>query len=158
MPGPDQPARREVSASARRPALLLALCVITGIALHSVIPHYPQIWLITAALLAIIAAVLFHLPRSSGLMLMLALISAGAAVGQIEAFYYPADHISAYATDDPRLAWLELQIDHEPRVLSDPFNAHPMPPKQVVTASVKRVKTWSGWIDCSGDMLVQIAQ
>ena len=33
-----------------------------------------------------------------------------------------------------------------------------MPPKQVVTAQVKRVKTWSGWVDSSGRILVQISQ
>src|SRR5439155_8138645 len=158
MPGTAQPARRDVSASARRPALGVAMCFILGIALHGMLPPYPQIWLILAGVLGIIGTVMFHRPRFCATILVLALIGAGVAIAQIEAFYYPANHISAYATDDPRLAWLELQIDHEPRVLSDPFSAHPLPPKQVVTASVKRVKTWNGWADCSGDMLVQIAQ
>lgn len=158
MPGQIDPLRSEVHASGRRPALLLVICFIVGIALHARLPHYPQTWLATIVVLGICAAVFFHLPRLSGSLLMLALICSGVAIAQIEAFYYPANHISAYATDDPRLAWLELHIDHEPRVLSDPFSAHPLPPKQVVTASVTRVKTWQGWVDCSGEMLVQIAQ
>ena len=33
-----------------------------------------------------------------------------------------------------------------------------MPPKQIVTASVTRVLTHAGWIDASGDVLVQISQ
>jgi competence protein ComEC len=158
MPGHEESSRSKVSASARRPALVLVLSFIIGICLHAAAPHCPQIWLILSTVFAIVAAILFHQPRLCSVLLILAIVNAGIAIAQIEAFYYPADTIAAYATDDPRLAWLELQIDHEPRVLSDPFSTHPLPPKQVVTAAVKRVKTWSGWIDCSGDMLVQIAQ
>jgi competence protein ComEC len=156
--GQNQTVRRDVQALARRPALIVAVCFILGIALHAQMPHYPQVWLILAGILVTIAVIFFHRSRTSATMLMLAVITAALAIAQIEAFYYPANHIGAYTTDDPRLAWLELQIDHEPRILSDPFSAHPLPPKQVVTASVKRVKTWAGWVNCSGDMLVQIAQ
>jgi competence protein ComEC len=133
-------------------------CFIVGIALHSVVPCYPQIWLSLLAILGLIGVILFRQPRVCCAMLMGAIVCAGVAAAQIEAFYYPPNHIGAYATDDPRLAWLELQIDHEPRILVDPFSAHPLPPKQVVTATVKRVKTWNGWVDCCGEILVQISQ
>jgi competence protein ComEC len=158
MPGTDQPIRCDLPVAARKPALLVAICFILGITVHPAFPHHPQVWLILCLLCAAFAVGFFHRPRLSGAMLMVSLFIAGLAIAQSEAFYYPANHISGFATDDPRLAWIELQIDHEPRVLADPFSAHPLPPKQVVTAAVKRVKTWNGWEDCSGDMLVQIAQ
>ncbi len=50
-------------------------------------------------------------------------------------------------------------LDQPPRTLSDPFeHGRPLPPKQVVTGRVLRVKTWDGWADSRGDVLVQIAQ
>src|SRR5438132_5456416 len=158
MPGQIESSRRDPLAPARRPALIVVICFILGIALHASLPHDPQIWLALLVVLGIGAMFFFHLPRLCGTILMLALICAGVAIAQIEAFYYPANHISAYATDEPRLAWLELYIDYEPRVLSDPFSARPLPPKQVLAARVTRVKTWNGWVDCHGQMLVQIAQ
>src|SRR5581483_7883588 len=155
MPGQADPLRRDVSASARRPALVVAICFICGIAAHRVCLHYPQIWLSLAVVFAAVASLLFHRALLSSILLMLATLVAGVAIAQIEAFYYPSDDISGYATDEPRLAWLELEVNHEPRVLTDPFSARPLPPKQVMTAAIKRVKTWAGWLDCGGDILVQ---
>src|SRR3954465_13632405 len=106
MPGTSDPARRDVNASVRRPALLAVLCFILGIAVHGRLPHYPQVWLALVLLLGACGAVLFHRSRLCGAALMLALVCAGTDIAQIEAFYYPPTHISAYATDDPRLAWL----------------------------------------------------
>src|SRR5438045_8009186 len=84
---------------------------------------------------------------------------AGLAVAQSNVYYYPRDHISAFASDQPRLAQLELRLDYPPRVLTWPFGQfHAMPPKQVAQGTVLRVKTWSGWVDCRGDVLVQISQ
>ena len=157
MPGAGSSIRRDSGGSTCRPALVIALCFILGIALHTLVPPWPILWLV---LLAVFGAGrdFFSSPRVSAAALILAIFLAGISLAQIEAFYYPPSDISAYATDDPRLAWLELLINHEPRVLSDPFNAHPLPPKQVVEAKVLRVKTWNGWVDCGGEMLVQIAQ
>src|SRR5437899_2825297 len=115
MPGQIESSRRDSHAPARRPALIVVICFILGIALHASLPHYPQIWLALLVMLGAAAIFLFPLPRVCGGMLILALICAGVAIAQIEAFYYPANDISAYATDEPRLAWLELYIDHEPR-------------------------------------------
>lgn len=142
----------------RRPALLVVICFIVGISFHGWLPHYPQIWLTATLMFGITGLVFWHASKICAVSLMLPLIFSGVAIAQIEAFYYPKNHISAYAKDDPRLAWLELHIDHEPRILSDPFSVIPLPPRQVVTASVMRVKTWNGWVDATGEMLVQIAQ
>jgi competence protein ComEC len=54
---------------------------------------------------------------------------------------------------------MELRLDDPPRVLTAPFGQfRALPPKQVVTARVLRIKTWTGWADCNGEALVQISQ
>ncbi|HEY1628614.1 MAG TPA: ComEC/Rec2 family competence protein, partial [Tepidisphaeraceae bacterium] len=59
----------------------------------------------------------------------------------------------------PRLARLELRVDDPPRVMSSEFGRYrALPPKQFVSASLRRLKTWNGWTDCSGEILVQISQ
>src|SRR4051812_18273283 len=121
MSAPLTAIRRDVSSAWRWPLVLVVPCFIVGIALHSVLPHYPQIWLSLLLMFTLVAGALFHLSRISAALLIVALMCAGLAISQIDAFYYPREDISAYATDDPRLAWLELEINHEPRVLSDPF-------------------------------------
>src|SRR5206468_10311875 len=55
-------------------------------------------------------------------------------------------------------AHLELKIYPARRIMSEPLSPHPMPPNQVVTAQVKRLKPWNGWVDSSGQILLQIAQ
>ena len=44
--------------------------------------------------------------------------SPGLAAAQLAAFYYPRHHVGAFASDTPRLAQVELHIDHPPRVLT----------------------------------------
>ena len=51
------------------------------------------------------------------------LVVAGLVAAQLFAFHYPRDHVSAYAGDAPRLAQLELHIDHPPRTLTGPPKA-----------------------------------
>ena len=133
-----------------RPALPAALLFILGIALHAHLPIAPLAWIVGTVACAIAGAAMIRWSYASSLFIAASIFLSGLAIAQVEAFYYPRDHIAAYATDQTRLAQLELQIDHEPRVLADPFAPHPMPPKQVVTAEVKRVKTWSGWVDARG--------
>src|SRR5438552_3069086 len=150
--------RRDVGLIPRRPALAAAALFIAGIFAHRALPHAPILWTVAAVACVFASFLWFERQHFSSTLIGIAVACTGAAIAQVQAFYYPRDHISAFATDEQRLAQLELQIDHEPRVLTDPFSVHPMPPKQVVVAEVKRVKTWSGWIDSSGQILVQIAQ
>ena len=88
-----------------------------------------------------------------------ALLLSATAAAQLFAFQFPRDDISAFAADDPRLAQLELEVLTPPRVLTDPFGENrALPPKQIATARVVRVKTWEGWIDATGDVLLQVLQ
>ncbi|CAA9401754.1 MAG: hypothetical protein AVDCRST_MAG64-1743 [uncultured Phycisphaerae bacterium] len=81
------------------------------------------------------------------------------AAAQLYAYQFPRSDVSAFAADDPRLAQLELEILTPPRVLTDPFGRNrTLPPKQVAAARVRRLKTWDGWIDATGDVLLQVLQ
>ncbi len=108
MPGAGSSIRRDSGGSTRRPALVIALCFILGIALHTLVPPWPILWLVLLAVFGALAVIFFSSPRVSAAALILAIFLAGISLAQIEAFYYPPSDISAYATDDPRLAWLEL--------------------------------------------------
>jgi competence protein ComEC len=143
----------------RRPAVLLAVALMAGIGLHDHLPIDPRLWLIGTAAMVVLAIVIRRRGWPAMLALLLGMTAAGVAVAQLEAFYYPADHIARYTTDTPRLAQLEVHLDTPPRVLSGAFGQFKaLPPKQVALATVTRVKTWSGWRDCRGQALVQIAQ
>src|SRR4051794_17082731 len=164
------PSRRDVGGNAvsgpaprgpvaARPAVATAGLFALGIAVHSVVPHLPAVWLAGLAIALVVGWRWLDHPIRASSALACGLAFAGISAGQLAAFYYPRNHVSAFATDDPHLAQLELHLDHAPRVLTSPFaEHHPMPPKQVVTASVTRVKTRRGWAPASGDVLVQITQ
>jgi competence protein ComEC len=147
-----------VNALARRPAVTAAICFIVGVVLHALLPPVPIVWLVLVGIVTIAAIIFRRLAAVSCGLLMIGLILGGLSVAQIEAFYYPPNHIGTYAADQPRLAWVEMRIDDEPRLLTDPFSAHPMPPRQVTLASVLRVKTNHGWVDSCGQMMVSISQ
>jgi competence protein ComEC len=152
-------ARAELIGMSRWPAVPAAAAFIGGIGLHPHVPHSPVIWLTAVTALSAAAFAARRRAVSATVLLALGLIAVGIAAAQSEAFYYPRRHISAFAADSPRLAQLELRIDNPPRILSIRYDNHrPLPPKQVTTASVVKVRTKSGWEDATGDVLVQIAQ
>ncbi len=151
--------RLQVGWLARRPAVAVAVLFMLGIAIHRIMPHRLEMWLVMSALLIIGALVIF--PRGSLCSFCLggAILLAGLAAAQLAAFQYPSNHISAFATETRRLAQLELYLDEPPRLLTGVFGQYrALPPKQAMTASVRRVRTWDGWIDATGEVLVQIAQ
>src|SRR5690242_8911215 len=114
-------ARREpdpLGPLARRPAVLAAAMFIGGIFLHNVLPAWPIVWMLLVALLGAAAIVWFRRDIVSSVCVAAALLATGLLVAQRAAFYYPRDHIGTFATERPRLAQLELEIDNEPRILS----------------------------------------
>src|SRR4051812_38202959 len=144
-----------------RPALPAALGLMAGIFFHRLVPlpQHPLVLAGSLALLVLAAALCFRRGWLCSILLLAAAAVAGATLGQVEYFFYPRDHISAFAADQPRLAQLELYLDDPPRVLTAPYGQYrAMPPKQVVTASLRQVKTWTGWTASQGKVLVQIAQ
>jgi competence protein ComEC len=145
-------------AMARHPAVAPTVALIAGISVHSFLPHIPLLW-ITLALACVAASIIW---RISQRVVVYALCGgmtfAGVAVAQIEGFQYPSNDVSAYAADQARLAQLELSIDEPPRLLTYQFTPRPLPPKQVLTARVLRVRTWTGWEVVTGGILVQISE
>jgi competence protein ComEC len=161
MTGAATPSRRIVSGLITgRPAVPVAVLFALGIVAHSVVPHRPWVWLAGIAAVLVPAWCIWRtMPRVCSALIAFGFAAAGLATGQLGAFYFPRGHVSAFASAEPRLAQLELQLDQAPRVLTFPFAPHhPLPPRQVTTAAVTRVKTTAGWDLCSGSILVQIAE
>ncbi len=137
--------------------MLAAGLFMIGIALHDVAPHRPVVWIIL--LIAFLAAALFAFRAAfvCAVLIALATLVSGIALAQSSAFFYPRNHVSAFAGDEPRLAMVEMKLIQPPRVITTPPGAHrPLPPKQVTTGRITRIKTWHGWTDAGGDVLVQI--
>lgn len=145
---------------ARRPAVAVALCFAVGIAAHPTLPHVPAIWIGAVAVSVAFGCVMVRWPRTGSILIATAVLMAGVAAGQLSAFYFPREHVGGLVGDTPRLAQLELHIDHPPRTLTGPYSSahHPVPPKQVTTATVVAIRTWEGWRRAEGEVLVQIAQ
>jgi competence protein ComEC len=159
MAGDERTIRRDLGLVAHRPAVAVAGLFVLGVGLHRVLPHRLDVWIICGALLVLGAGIMLRHGLISSICLGGAIFSAGVAAAQLEAFYYPRDHISAFATDTMRLAQLELSIEDPPRLLTGVYGqTRPLPPKQALTASVQRILAWNGWVEARGDMLVQIAQ
>src|SRR5207253_1700600 len=142
----------------RRPTFAAATALILGILLHRAFPDRPQLCLalsMTAAAASIIGLRFGILSTAS---LVASLASLGVAVAQLEHLHFAADHVIAYTTETPRLAEVELLIDQAPRVLSmNAPSGRPLPPRQVTAGVVRRVKTWGGWRDASGRILLQLS-
>ena len=137
----------------------MTVAFMVGIAVHDRLFVGPTGWMILLAIS--IAAAIGYRGRQylSAAFLLLATFLAGVSAAQLETFYFASTHIAHYATDQPRLAQLEMRIDAEPRILVAQFEGgRPLPPRQVTQARVTRVLTWNGWREASGEVLVQIAQ
>lgn len=144
---------------ARRPFVAVAAFLMLGVFLHDLAPVQPRVYLLILASLILLATFVVRFPAVCSLSILLSCGVLGITLGQTTGFYYPRDHIRAFATDQPRLAQLELRLDYPPRVLTWPFGQYrALPPRQVATATVLRIKTWNGWVDSAGQVLVQITQ
>lgn len=129
-----------------------------GILGHGGLPHWPGLWMLAAGVC--LPGAVWRPARVWGaLALGAALFFSGLAAGQLEAFYYPADHLGQFATESPRLASLELRLSHPPRLLNPSDSApRPTPPRQVALAEVVGILTRRGWESASGQTLLQIEQ
>src|SRR6185437_10686201 len=141
----------------RRPAVAAAGVFMGGIVLHTTFPACALVYIVSGLIAAVFAMCIFRRSRLSAVLLAVAIFLTGLSAAQLEAFYFPLDDISGYATDEPRLANIELQIDQPLRILTNAFTpGRKMPPRQVTTATVTQVLTKSGWTPAAGQILVQI--
>jgi competence protein ComEC len=138
----------------QRPGVAFALLLILGIALGGVVAVKPLLWLGMAAgflVLTIVSRRVFVVGA--------AIVFVGISAAQIARFQFPTDSIGNFATDTQRLAQIEARIDDPPRLLlSSPAELRLVPPKQTATASVRAVRTTSGWEEASGRVAITIEE
>ncbi|HMO24828.1 MAG TPA: hypothetical protein PKB10_01030, partial [Tepidisphaeraceae bacterium] len=142
-----------------RPLVLAAGVFVLGIAVHDRLPIWIGAWVAMSAIAAVSVFVINQHELTSRAMLAIAIFLAGVACAQQSRHRYESTHLSAFVTDEPRLAQLELEIDRPPRVIVLPLaNGRPLPPRQVALGRVTGVRTWSGWERATGEVLLQIAE
>ena len=130
---------------------------IGGILFHPLLPHLPRMWIAVALVTAISAVIGFRRELYSSVTIAVALFLAAVGAAHIEGYCFREDDLAAYASDEPRLAKVELEIVQPLRIIGTHFQtARPMPPKQVTTARAVRVLTRAGWRPASGEVLCQI--
>lgn len=153
----DQNSQYQLRHWTRRPAAGAAILLIGGILLHRLIPDIPAIWLTVCGATVAVAMACLRWRTISTAALSLALITLGAAVAQLEDYHFPAGDISAYTAEVSRLAEIELTIDQPPRVLYQTSPAgRALPPRQIASGTVRRIRTKDGWRDSSGHIQLQI--
>jgi competence protein ComEC len=156
---PNARPQKAIGQVPRRPAVPAAVALIVGIFLHESLPAWPVVWISVLAALIAASIVSFRRAWLCTLTILSGTIVAGAVLTQSVDCFYARNHISAFATDQQRLAQMEMRLDHPPRDLTWPFGQNrATPPKQVATASVTKIRTKAGWVDCRGSVLVQISQ
>ena len=140
----------------RRPAVVFALFVAIGIVFCDFLPCKPWWWLMSAAGLSMLAA-LVRSPLAGAAFLGCATLLVGLSAAQIERFQFPSSTISDYATDGERFAQLELAIDQPPRLASPPpAELRSLLPKQTVVATIQRINTATGWKRASGKVFLSV--
>lgn len=137
---------------AHRPAVPAALALTFGILAHPLLPCHLPAWTALIALLALVAIALRHRPWLCSGCLLPALFLAGTALAQLQTCCYPANHIAAFTTPEPRLAEVELLITQPPRILSSDGAM----PRQSTTASVLQLRTWQGWRPACGTITLRL--
>ena len=143
----------------RPPARAAAVLFMAGIAVHRALPPAPLVYLFAIAVTLAVGWRLLRRPIWCSALLALRDHVVRSHRRPALRVLLPGRARLRLRHRGPRLAQVELYIDNPPRVLTNPFDRRrAMPPKQVTTAPVTRVKTWSGWRDATGDVLVQIAQ
>jgi competence protein ComEC len=125
-----------------------------GIALHRVLPVEPAAWMLLAAAAALAGMVRPAWGRISSICLALGLAACGAALGQVESFYYPSDEIGLFTSAEPSLAELELLAERPPR--RSPALQRGQADHQQLTCRVLKVRTRTGWRPAGGEMAVWV--
>src|SRR4051812_40942626 len=110
----SHPERRAFFRISRRPALPAAVLFMAGIAVHRSLPAAPLLYLLSIAVMVVVSWRLFRRPVWCSASIALSTALAGLTAAQLYAFYSPAQHVCAFATEDPRLAQVELYIDNPP--------------------------------------------
>jgi competence protein ComEC len=141
---------------AHRPAVPAAILFILGITSHSLLPT-PLVMLFVMTALLVGALLQLRRPIASSILIALAIMAGGGTSAQLAQSYFPRDHISLFASDEPALAWIEGRIEETPRVIEPPPRGRKLPDKQLLRVSVREVLTWNGWQSAQGEMPVSVS-
>lgn len=133
-----------------------AILLIFGILAHTVLPDAPVLYLLIGAIVSGLALLPF--PQFAAPALALALFLAGLCAAQLEHFYFPANHVAFFTSDQPRLAEIEIRLTQPPRLLARQAHGRTLLPRQVASGVVTRVKTWDGWQPASGEVSLSIEE
>lgn len=142
---------------ARRPAVPAAILFILGIALHRALPTFPLILLLAIAISLALAVLLRARPVLCSAAIAVAILFAGAGAAQLADFRYAGNDIGLFASDEPRLAWVEGRIQDEPRMIEPAPGGRPLPEKQSLVLEVRAVRTWDGWTSATGTLPVTLS-
>ena len=145
------------AAVSRRPAVPAAILFILGIALHGLLPHRPILLLCVLAVLIVGAVLFIHRSWQSTGFVAIAIGLSGGISARLSEFNYAPNHIGAFATDEPRLCWIEGTVRDTPRLIEADSTGRPMPDKQVISLAVRAVRSWNGWVPATGGMPVTIS-
>ncbi|HWE02428.1 MAG TPA: ComEC/Rec2 family competence protein [Tepidisphaeraceae bacterium] len=140
----------------KRPALVAAVLVMAGIALHTSIAVSPKmqlLFLVAALYGAIVSA---NRGGLQNVFLAVAALTIGVIAGALSRSQFRGDDVALFTSDEPRLACLDLRLDKDLRLIEDPGQRH-LPARQAGAASVVAVKTWRGWRPASGEIIVSIS-
>ena len=132
-----------------------AVFFIAGVVLHDRVGYAPAWWLLIA-FVAIVGALVAQRKEWASGVLAVALAMAGLAAAQVERFGFGWDHIGHFASEEPKLAEMEVRLTQTPRVI----DAHRpcLSARQVTQGDVLRIKTADGWAVASGTVLLSIGE
>ena len=152
--------RIRVDVLVRRPAVPVALAFIPGIAVHELLWHRPLLWLAACAVTFLSAMAIAFWRRSLWRPLFFAppIFFCGVVSAQFFHFSYPPEHVGSLATFAPTPTELELHVDTPPRIADSGAPFHPIPPRQLASATVTAVNMAGGWQPACGQLNLYIDQ
>ncbi|HEX8915565.1 MAG TPA: hypothetical protein VF796_24645, partial [Humisphaera sp.] len=115
MQGPGEIPRRTPPSVRAYPAVPVAAAFIGGVALRARLPCLPATWFAASVVLLVALFLLRRRPVLGTVSALLAWACVGLLAGQLAAYRYPPADIGLYASDESRLAQLELKLDDPPR-------------------------------------------
>ncbi len=141
-----------------RPAVAVAVLLAAGVVLHDRLPARPAVTVAVAALLAVVVGLLLG-RRIATVLLALVVVLVGAALAQREQLRFPSADVGLFATDDPRLATIDVRVADDPQVVANATDqGRPLPPRQVFVGDVRAVLTDHGWTAATGQLPVRLDQ
>jgi len=119
--------------------------LIGGILCHDSLPPKPILWLTIIAILCCAACISIRRGKLSSAILAACVFFVGLTGAQLEAFFFPHNHIAIYTGQDQKLAELELRLIEPPHLTGGEAELRRLPLKQSMKADVVAIHLPSGW-------------